>query len=266
MICARSALLLTACCAAAATTAACHPRPLATMHMGSNGGVHVQTQEPLDGAVAVADRLECPASLGALTRTAAAADGASCDYTSGKGVIHLAYADGAADPKAALAPLKTQLDAELPGVAENATIQVVSEKDAQGHKHDRVDMPFLHVEDNGDGRSHVRLLGINIDGGDHHGRQRHDVADRDDDHDASAGNTVAGGVPPANRGVELVYVLVSGKPSPQGFHVAGYIAKGPPRGKLVVATFHYKADNSFNHNDRHDSDIDQLMALNVKPA
>lgn len=267
MIRPRSALLLTACFAAAATTAACHPRPIASFHPGS-GGVHVQTEEPMDGAVTVADRLDCPSEIGTLTRTGQSPDGAACDYRSEKGVIHLGYADGSTDPKAALAPLKRQLDAELPGVAEKATIQVVSEKDAFGHKTDKVDMPFIHVEDNGDGHSHVRLLGINIDSNDGPGRHhRHDDAGKDDDDtDVSTGNTVANATPPEKRGVELVYVLVSGKPSTQGFHVAGYIAKGPPKGRLVVATFHYKANDSFNHNDRHDDDIDQLMALNVKPA
>ena len=67
--------------------------------------------------------------------------------------------------------------------------------------------------------------------------------------------------------MELVYVLVSGKPSANGWHVLGYVAKGPPKGKLVVATFRYRqGEKTWSDGDRHDDDVDQLMKLNVKPA
>ena len=257
----RLAFALLAAAATITTTAACHPRKLADIHVG-DGGVHVSTVEPMSTAVSVSARLDCPSEVGALKRTAIAADGASCDYMSDKGLVHLATVDAQTDPKGALAPLREQLDGELPGVASNATIQVVSEKGAGGTEHTKVDMPFIHVEDDGE-KSHVRLLGIDIKSD-----SKHHKRDRDDDGDeVASGNTVASTVPAADRGVELVYVLVSGKPSPAGYHVMGYVAKGPPKGKLVVATFRYlKGEKTWNDGDRHDDDVDELMKLNVKPA
>ena len=261
------------------------------MKFGGNGGVHVQTSDAMETAVTVADRLDCPETVGDLTRTGAAADGASCDYRSDRGVIHLAYADATgADPSLALAPIRASLDGELPGIAKDATIQVVSEKDAAGGDHTRVDMPFIHVEDHGkdadghnrakvdmpflhvddDGKhSKVRLFGMTIDSDDdHHGRHHRKVVDVDeDDDDAGANTTAVSTVPFEQRGVELVYVLVGEKPTPAGYHAVGYVAKGARTGKLVVATFHYvKGDHSYSNGERNDSDVDALMRLNVKPA
>lgn len=257
-------LALTLLAAAALTTTACNPRKLADVHIG-DGGVHVSTFEPLKTAVTVDARLDCPSEVGLLKRTAIAADGASCDYSSDKGVVHLSMVDAQTDPKVALGPLRDQLDGELPGVAANATIQVVSEKGVGGAEHTKVDMPFIHVEDDGQ-KSDVRLLGIHIKSDKSHRRDKDD--DGDDDGDAVASdNTVAATTPPADRGVELVYVLVSGKASPAGYHVMGYVAKGPPKGRLVVATFRYiKGEKTWSDGDRHDDDVDQLMSLNVKPA
>ncbi len=241
--------------------AACNPKPLAQANFagGGGGGVHVATSEAMPGAVSVSDKLECPAEVGSLTRTGAAADGGSCDYKSEKGLVHLALTDNAGDAKAALAPLRAELDGELPGVAQKATIQVITDRDATGNKSTKVDMPFLHVDESG-GKSHVRLMGMTIDSD----KTKTDKADDQDDDDKAA---AASATPAKDRGVELVYVLVGGKPSSQGFHVVGYVAKGPPQGKLVVATFRYaKGDHGFDKGDRHDDDVDQLMKLNVKPA
>ncbi|CAN5156287.1 hypothetical protein BH09PSE2_BH09PSE2_08080 [soil metagenome] len=246
--------------AAVAGTAACNPKPLAQANYvgGGGGGVHVATSEAMPGAVTVSDKLDCPTEVGSLTRTSAAADGGACDYKSDKGVVHLALTDNAGDAKAALAPLRSELDGELPGVAQKATIQVVTDRDATGHKSTKVDMPFIHVDESG-GRSHVRLLGINIDAD----KDKKDKADDQDDDDKAA---AASSTPAEQRGVELVYVLVGGRPSALGFHVVGYVAKGPPTGKLVVATFRYAKGDHFNKGDRHDDEVDQLMKLNVKPG
>ena len=245
---------------AVAGTAACNPKPLSEAHFagGGGGGVHVATSEPTPSALSVSDKLDCPTEVGDLTRTSASEDGGACDYKSDKGVVHLAFADAGGDAKAALLTLRTQLDGELPGIAKNATIQVVTDRDAMGNKSTKVDMPFIHVDESG-GRSKVRILGINIDAD----KDKKDKdEDKDDDDKAAAASTT----PPEKRGVELVYVLVGGKPSPQGFHVVGYVAKGQPTGKLVVATFRYAKGDHFNNGDRHDDDVDRLIKLNVKPV
>ena len=258
----RLALALIATVAAGGSLAACHPRTLADVHIG-DGGVHVATMEPMATAVTVAPRLDCPSEVGVLKRTAIAGDGTSCDYSSNKGVVHLSTVDAQTDAKGALSPLRDQLDGELPGVAANATIQVVSEKGVGGAEHTKVDMPFIHVEDDGD-KSHVRLLGIDIKSDSKH---RHHDKDDDGDEDTVTSSNTTATVTAANRGVELVYVLVSGKPSAAGYHVMGYVAKGPPKGKLVVATFRYvKGEKTWSDGDRHDDDVDALMRLNVKPA
>jgi hypothetical protein len=254
--------LLCATAAVAVGAAGCHPAKLADVKFGENGGVHVSSIEPLQDAVTVGARLDCPAHVGTLKRTAIAADGASCDYASDKGRVHLATLNAQTDPKAALSPLRDQLDSELPGVAEKATIQVVSEKSAGGAEHTKVDMPFLHVEDDGE-HSRVRLLGMDIQSDSKRSKRAKAEDSASNDTDGAAASTT----PLADRGVKLVYVLVSGKASPDGFHVLGYVAKGPPKGKLVVATFRYRSgEKRWSDGDRNDDDIDALMALNVKPA
>ena len=236
---------------------ACHPKSLAQgehdfvgAHM--HGGVHVQTSEPITGPVTVVSRLDCPETQGALHRTSQSADGRACGYASDKGVVDLALLPGgAADPASALSPLKAKLDAILPREANGGTVAVTSTTDADGREHAKVDLPFIHVRDDGK-RSHVRIFGMSVDS--------------DDDDNKSGATTEA----KPKTGVEAVYVLAGDTPSAEGYHAVGYVARGGLTGALVVGTFKYRSGDemstSTDGHGRHenDSDLDALLDLNAK--
>lgn len=240
---------------AAAALAGCHPKSLAQgehdMISGElHGGVHVQTSERLSSPVHVVDRLECPEAEGALRRTTQSADGRACSYSSSKGVVDLSLLpDGAADPAAALAPIKAKVDALLPREANGGTVTVSTETGADGKERSKVDLPFIHVRDNGK-HSHVQVFGMTVDS--------------DDDDRNRTGNVTASA---RSGGVEDVYVLAGAKPSSEGYHAVGYVARGGETGALLVGAFKYRNGEDMGvrggrDHDR-DGDFDRLMDLNA---
>ena len=232
--------------AGAVGLSACHPRRLSDI--AKSGAMHISTSEPLDGPVHVADRLTCPSDAGDWTRTAAAADGATCSYSSDKGALDLALVSGpAGDPAAALAPERARLDALMPS-ARNAAMIVDSTTDAQGRKTANVDMPFLHVHDDGAHKS-VKIMGFSIDKTDRPGE--HDG----DDNDAKPAKPGAG--------TKLVYLLAGGTAAPGGYHAVGYEARGDASGRLVVASFKLARGGEVHSDSDDDSGISHLLALNA---
>ena len=236
-------------CALAGLTA-CHPKSLAEAKDDMvKGGVHVSTSEVIDAPVTVTGKLDCPVEQGALKRTAQAADGLSCSYSSDKGLVDLSLVSAGDDAQAALAPIKAKLDAMLPQQARGGTINVVSEKGPDGREKANVDMPFLHVSDDGE-RSHVKILGMTID------------ADKDDK-DRKLAKTLSAGP----HGRELVYVLAGDGKATGGYNAVGYVARGADTGPLVVGMFRYAKGGEWSHGDDHkDSDLDALLDLNAKKA
>ena len=232
--------------AGVAALGACHPKPLSEA-IGSSA-MHVSTSEPLDGPVAVATKLTCPQDAGDWTRTAAAADGATCSYASPKGVLDLALVSGPpGDPAAALAPERARLDALMPS-ARGAAMTVESRTDAQGRKVANVDMPFLHVRDDGAHKS-VRILGFSVDKTDRPGERD------DDDDDAKPAKPGAG--------TKLVYLLAGAGAAPGGYHAVGYEARGDARGRLVVASFKLARGGEVHSGEDDDDGMAHLLALNA---
>lgn len=225
---------------------ACHPK---TIHQAKaeliGGGAHISAIDPIKEPVSIGDKLNCPEEEGELKRTSAASDGRSCAYSSDRGVVELSLMDTTnGDATTALAPVRAGIDAMLPHQASGATVQVSSEN-INGHDVSKVDMPFIHVSDDGR-RSHVRVFGINIDA----------------DNNSSKNKTGEATATP--HGSEFVYILAGSPPSSEGYHAAGYIARSDTSGKLVVATFKYRnGDNFVNHGDDHDSDLNALIDLNA---
>ena len=232
--------------AGAVALGACHPRRLSDI--AKSEAVHVTTSEPLAGPVRVADRLNCPSDAGDWTRTATSADGATCSYTSGKGVLDLALVSGpASDSAAALAPERARLDALMP-TARTAAVTVDSTTDAQGRKTANVDMPFLHVHDDGAHKS-VHILGFSVDKTDRPGER-----DGDDD-DAKPAKPGAG--------TKLVYLLAGATAAPGGYHAVGYEARGGADGRLVVASFKLLRGGEVQGDSDDDEGIGHLLALNA---
>jgi hypothetical protein len=206
-------------------------------------------------------KLDCPADQGRLTRVMQAADGQSCDYRGPDGdMVRLSLAPlRGQSPSEALAPMRAALHDMVPVYREPTP---VSYSDEPGDRAD-VDLPFLHVHAAND-HADVRLFGIHI--------RDHDHGDRSDvsiDHGRKHSVVHAG-----PRGAEvvaeevgrsnasLVYVLAANHRTPSGLRAAGYIARGPVSGPLVVAEFH-SAREHHGHYDHGDGDIDRLIDRNL---
>jgi hypothetical protein len=225
--------------------AACHPKKLSD---AVSAGAHVSTSDTLKGPVAIPARLDCPEQEGQLKRASAAGDGRRCDYTMPTGVVELSLVEAANGDTAALAPFKAAVDAALPRQAHgaSATVSVSSEKAADGRDVNRVDMPFIHVSDDGR-RSHVKILGMSIDSD---SDSRHH-----DDEGSGASNTVAD----APKGRESVYLLAGDPATPEGYHAVGYVARSDGQGRMVVALFRSRKGGA----DNNDHDLDALLQRNA---
>jgi hypothetical protein len=202
--------------------------------------------------------LNCPDSVGALSRKAMGADGKSCDYAGSDGEavgLQLISLQGT-NANDALAPLEAKLRAEAPGAAQ-------TQSSAAGPNEGRVDidLPGIHIHaagndksDNGGGEVHIGR-DVEIKGG---------------------GNTVVSGgdgtvdihahdkgaeirVDESHGNVRRDFILASDTPGPNGYKVAAYSARGPEGGPLVVASMLAKSDDR----DRLEDDIHELLRDNV---
>ncbi len=209
--------------------------------------------------------LDCPESQGDLTRKSAASDGKSCLYADDAGAevtLQLIGLDGV-DPKAALAPLENQLRGELPPRPADAT--------KKGSDNDRVDidLPGVHIHADGKDNAKVDVGGVTVNA--------HDSAAKAASPDSVS---IAAGHPGTNRGgvtvdaadngaeihvnepgagVRLTVVLASDAAGPNGYRLAGYEARGPLGGPLVVASAKAKSED---HDDLY-HDMGKLLERNV---
>ncbi len=238
-----------------AVLAACTPP-----HPKAQGGASLRTVSSLD----------CPDNQGDLKLQTKSGDGQSCAYSSGEGdqvTLKLVSVPGG-DVKAALTPIETEIKSELPQVNSSAKESGDGEKAwRQGDDKDKVDLdlPGLHIHSRGDGHADVDTVGVHVtangDGdkgnGDAHvvvaGGSRGGVTV--DAHDGGAQIRVTD----SGAGVRQTFILESDSPGPKGFRVAGYDARGPSAGPLVVATI--LAKDKDGDGLRHD--VRELLKLNV---
>lgn len=209
------------------------------------------------------DRLDCPDTVGALTRTGQAADGRSCTYTGPQTEdvkLLLTPLDGQrADAR--LATIDAGLKVEAPGAAGGSAHGpgVYISSDA-GRDQARIDLPGFHLNADGD-KASIRMPGVAID------------ADGDNAKVATGwagphGATVnahgggaeirAGGV--GANGADVTYLLASDTPGPSGYRVVGYVAKGPVNGPLVVGEFRIRQHEGGNNSDH---GVARLVDLNI---
>jgi hypothetical protein len=199
--------------------------------------------------------LSCPQTQGELTRKDASADGKTCDYAGPDGevvALQLISVTGT-DTDTALAPVETKLRAEVPSSGDKDA----GGKDAGGKGEGRVDidLPGIHIHAAGkdtdaDGSSSVKIDGGNtvVSG---NGPGGVDI----EAHDKGAEIRVDD----SHGGVRRNFILASETPGPNGYKVAGYDARGPQGGPLVVASLLAKTDD----HDRLSDDIHELLRLNV---
>ncbi|HEY1878871.1 MAG TPA: hypothetical protein VGG68_02945 [Caulobacteraceae bacterium] len=211
------------------------------------------------GAYRAVNSLDCPETVGALSRKTASPDGKSCDYTGPNGEavgLQLVSLQGVSASDA-LAPLEAKLRAEAPAAA-----QAEEASPAKGEGRVDIDLPGIHIHAAGNDKS---------DNGGGEVRIGRDVTISD------GGNTVAtsgdGGsvdirahdkgaevrVDESHGNVRRDFILASDTPGPNGYRVAGYSARGPEGGPLVVASLLAKTDD----HDRLDEDIHELLRDNI---
>jgi hypothetical protein len=250
--------------AAAATLAGCGPR---WRHgdYGDNGA-----------PMKVVSTLQCPDHQGSLTRVRVAADGMSCDYAGPRGSeVTLKLVKPTDSDSAAIDALDAEVNGLMPGVLAKVNEAPAQSEDEDEDKHvesgsshtsrEKVDinLPGFHVRTRGD-RAEIRMPGISID-----------ADDEDKGHGSSHGtaHVTVGGVVDVRahneaaivrvrgrgHGVRAVYRLADKAPSPAGWRMVGYEARGPAGGPLVVALIKSKDtdEDPLNH------DADRLVRSNV---
>lgn len=208
--------------------------------------------------------LDCPDTQGDLTRKSVAADGKTCVYATEEGdqvtlqVVSLA----GGDVHAALQPIETQLKSEIPAAAPPAVAPGASGAPDK----DRVDinLPGIHIHANGDGHADVDTAGVHVAAHDHGGSG--DSAVVQVNGLGAKGVTVSAGeggaqihIDEGGSGVRARYILASDTAGPHGYKMAGYEARGPAGGPIVVAEVLSKSDD--DEDLRHD--IHGLIRRNV---
>ncbi len=257
---------------------------------------HVHYIGPETGFMKVNARLDCPDTSGDLIRSGVAGDGLSCTYAGPNDEIvslRLTPLAGAA-PQALLSHLETQLRSES-GLAELAqpappqppTPPVAKTKDwdagapaksdddkdddddddsaskntGSSDDHTNINLPGVHISTNGD-KADVSLPGLSI----------HANGDKAEVHAGWWGRSATieghdGGatvrVGRADRsGVDSMLIVTSDTPGPTGYRAVGYVAKGPPEGPLVIATFKAKGGDHSEQDLARDG-LKKLVQINV---
>lgn len=235
------------------------------------------------GALKVVETLQCPQTLGSLTRKgSASAGGTVCTYSGPRGAevsLHLVKLDGATAADAlkafedrlstalpqAVAQLRASAEAEAAATAETpvsgdrASVSAPG-VDIQAEGDDAtVRLPGLHIESKGDQAS-VRIGGFHIDASDGEGTVNIEGSEGGDNvsvqahQDAAEIRTSAGG-----GATRASWILTDNRPSEAGWRLVGYEARGPAGGPLVVATVRSRdRDRGSVFEDAKD-----LVALNV---
>ena len=207
--------------------------------------------------------LTCPDTEGDLSLTNKAPDGKSCDY-SGRhdDTVHLTLMALTGTPQETLSPLETELKGLMPPPKTSA-VNVESSNDGSGHDHAKVDLPFFHVDANGN-KADVKIFGTTIHSDGHDNATIHT--------DMGLKNTT---IHAGDNGAEIqsqnvgalnthfVYILAGESAPVTGYHAVGYIAAGPNSGPLVVAEFKSKSEHQ--HGSMDHGDIGALLKANLQP-
>lgn len=233
------------------------------------GAVRISTSSgdsEAKGVLKVIDALQCPETVGVLARKGSAqAGGDICTYAGPRGAevaLHLVRLDGRA-PEAVLADFERRVGADLAQAlarigapeTEPASVsqdggpaaEVVTDGDrASVHmpglsvetrgEDASVRLPGLSIETQGD-RASVRIGGVRIGADSSGGGTRVETGSvqvRARDNAAEVRRQSPGAA------VRSTYVLTDDAPSPEGWRLAGFVARGPAGGPIVIATVRAK--------------------------
>lgn len=252
-------------------------------------GVHITSTHTEDndskGVLKVVDTLQCPQTMGSLTRKGSASnEGRVCTYVGPKGTevtLQMVSLDGKT-PAQVLKGFEERLSASLPqavaglrnaaGDAAGATATARSDAsgdqasvrapgvavDADGEDAS-VRLPGMRIETKGDQAS-VQIGGLHIDANDNSGAVNVEGSTDDDNvsirarDDAAEVRAVASG-----DATRASWMLSDSRPSAEGWRRVGYEARGPVGGPLVVATIRSRDRNTGRVLD----DAKDLVTLNV---
>lgn len=213
--------------------------------------------------------LNCPADQDALRLQSKSPDGKTCTYVSSAAdqvtLALLPLVGG--DVRAALAPVEAALNAELPMAAKGNSAAGASASNWVGDKdHVDLDLPGIHIHSRGDGQADIDTGGVHVSAHDDSGSSDHRTAQVVIAGGRHGGVTVdahEGGaqirVNESGAGVRQAYMLESDHAGPNGYRLAGYEARGPAQGPIVVAKILAKAHDADDL--RHD--VRDLLKLNV---
>lgn len=269
---------------------------LAACDEGSSVRISSTRSEDTDakGVLKVVETLQCPQTMGSLTRKgSASAGGAVCTYVGPKGAevsLHLVPLDGET-PADILKAFERRLSGDLPRAVEQlaaseaaaaragASAEVAADTaeaaaataerasvrapgvaiDAHGDDAS-VRLPGMRIETRGD-KARVRIGGFHIDADDSDGSARITGSGGDGDNvsinardDAAEIRASAGG-----DATRVSWILTDNRPSESGWRLVGYEARGPVGGPLVVATVRSRDTNR----DRAFEDAKDLVTLNA---
>lgn len=248
-------LLVPALCLAA-LTAACDGD---TVRISST---HTENSDA-KGALKVVETLQCPQTMGSLTRKGTALEGgAVCTYAGPRGAevsLHLVKLDGAT-PTDALKAFEDRLSAAMPQAvaqlkaasAEGAAAGAAAgEQPASGDRASvrapgvdiqaegddaTVRLPGLHIESKGDEAS-VRIGGFHIDANDSEARVNIKGSEGGDSVSVQANQDAAEIRTSTGSGATRAnWILTDNRPSEAGWRLVGYEARGPAGGPIVIAT------------------------------
>jgi hypothetical protein len=250
------------------------------------------------GVLKVVDALQCPQTMGSLTRKgSASAEGTVCTYVGPRGAevsLHLVPLDGAT-PAEVLKAFEQRLSADLPravdtlqagadeaeteaATAERAATSAEVPAEAAAADGDRasvrapgvaieaqgddatVRLPGIRIETSGD-KASVRIGGFHIDADDSTGSARITGSGGDGDNVSVNAMNDAAEIR-ASAGGEATrasWILTDSRGSEAGWRLVGYEARGPVGGPLVVATVRSRDRNR----QRAFEEAKDLVALNV---
>lgn len=227
-------------------------------------------------------KLHCPPSQGELTRASVSGDGKACAYRSQDGAeVSLELIPVAGGPEATLAKIETELraspgdgasnasevtaaiadvaraKADLAAIsAEVARVQAEASRDAgvaistSGDKEggDSIDLPGVHISENGDGgKVRIGPLKVDSDGDDTTVNIYRDVRMRGE------------ALSREKRGLRATFIY-TGKDLPSGYRYVGYEAGGPKSGPLTVAKVRSKIGAKSGDDINHD--VQELVRRN----
>lgn len=246
------------------------------------------TSDEPTGVLKVVDALQCPETMGSLTRKGAVAEGATCLYAGPKGsevALHLVKLESGQNVRDVLREFETRLSNQLPEAAARMTPPKPpqppaspSSPDAPANSGDSVDIqaPGMTIRTQGEDAS-VRLPGLRIESQGENAQIRiGGLRIRADDDNATVNVTSTDGksetvdvqahdgaaqvrVQAPGAATRATYVLTNETPSVAGWRLVGYEARGPVGGPIIVATVRSK------ERDREPifDDARELVELNV---